>query len=455
MTMPSPPPIKVLAYADDALVVLRNPTEFEHLQDIINQYMAASNASLNYNQGITSWHDRTATEPLTYLGFAICSSANQRATYALSIISKIRAYCQLHSTRALTYRGRVTVINALLYSKLWHVMRLFTFSSPELKQLQRLAATFINRGSKISRLAFDHLTQPINQGGLELLDPATQANALQWRWLYFLIHPPQASPSLMPSIPILRYTLNFVLSTAEYPSYHWSFLFPHCRLVIPRLFGPIVNLLRAVDSIPPHNYHFSHATMSTCLHLPLMELLVHNLPPTHPIAHLFQSPHYVLKNQPTIRQLKGSDIFIFNPNRLCLEYNHLSPALPHGPSINKTISLLCSNQLLLNNFVLYNFLPNVPRPHNALEVHNLPNSNIPSFSALHSFVTTLLIPPEPNNIRPTTKATSIKYFKCLLTSSSPPTPSSILSSTQWPTATRPHIIAELNISQQMVQVKSL
>jgi len=235
----------------------------------------------------------------------------------------------------------------------------------------------------------------------------------------------------MPSIPILRYTLNFVLSTAEYPSYHWPFLFPHCRPVIPRLFGPIVNLLRAVDSIPPHNYHFSHATMSTCLHLPLMELLVHNLPPSHPIAHLFQPPHNVLKNQPTIRQLKGSDIFIFNPNRLCLEYNHLPQALPHGPSINKTISLLCSNQLLLNNFVLYNFLPNVPRPHNALEVHNLPNSNIPSFPALHSFVTTLLIPPEPNNIRPTTKVTSIKYFKCLLTSSSPPTPSSILSSTQW------------------------
>ncbi|KAK4514088.1 uncharacterized protein ATC70_006096 [Mucor velutinosus] len=133
------------------------------------------------DQGITSWHDRTATEPLTYLGFAICSSANQRATYALSIISKIRAYCQLHFTRALAYRGRVTVINALLSSKLWHVMRLFTFSSPELKQLQQLAATFINRGSKISRLAFDNLTQLIHQGGLKLLDPATQANALQWR----------------------------------------------------------------------------------------------------------------------------------------------------------------------------------------------------------------------------------------------------------------------------------
>jgi hypothetical protein len=76
-------------------------------------------------------------------------------------------------------------------------------------------------------------------------------------------------------------------------------------------------------------------------------------------------------------------------------------------------------------------LPNVPRPHNALEIHNLPDSNIPSFSAFHSFVTTLIRPPEPNNIRPSIQATSIKYYKCLLTSPSSSSPSSILSSSQW------------------------
>ncbi|GAN00853.1 hypothetical protein MAM1_0003c00277 [Mucor ambiguus] len=258
MNLSSPPPIKVLAYADDTLVVLRNPTEFTHLQDTINKYTLASNAALNYNktqalslsgklhtnwisflqdQGITSWHDNTASEPLTYLGFAICSSARQRAHYATSIISKLRSYCQLHSSRSLTYRGRVTIINALLFSKLWHVMRLFTFSALEIQQLQQIASTFINRGSKISRFSFTHLTLPLNQGGLKLINPATQANALQWRWLYFLIHPPQTSPLLMPSIPILRYTLNYILSTEEYPSYHWSLLLtvdrPHLVALAP------------------------------------------------------------------------------------------------------------------------------------------------------------------------------------------------------------------------------
>ncbi|KAK4511071.1 uncharacterized protein ATC70_012281 [Mucor velutinosus] len=152
-----------------------------------------------------------------------------------------------------------------------------------------------------------------------------------------------------------------------------------------------------------------------------------NPPNSSPLSTLSQRSQEPTNN-PSAQRIR----YIYLQSQPTLPRIQSSPqALPHGPSINKTISLLCSNQLLLNNFVLYNFLPNAPRPHNALEVHNLPNSNIPSFPALHSFVTTLLIPPEPNNIRPTTKVTSIKYFKCLLTSSSPPTPSYILSSTQW------------------------
>ncbi|GAN11057.1 conserved hypothetical protein [Mucor ambiguus] len=227
---------------------------------------------LQHQGGITSWHDYTTPTLLTYLGFAICSNANQRASYTICIISKIRAYCQLHSSRSLTYRGRVTNIDSLLFSTLWHALRLFTFQQHEIRKLQQIVATFINRGSKISRFSFALLTQPITQRGLKILDPATtQANALQWRWLYFLIHPPQGLPLLMPSIPILRYTLNYILSTTDYPSYHWSFLFPNCRPVIPRRFGAIVSLLRSIDSVP-HNYHPSHATMSTCLQLPLMEL---------------------------------------------------------------------------------------------------------------------------------------------------------------------------------------
>ncbi|CEP17760.1 hypothetical protein [Parasitella parasitica] len=50
ITPTSPPPVKVLANADDTLITLRNPAEFVHLQSIVHRQMSASNASLNYSK---------------------------------------------------------------------------------------------------------------------------------------------------------------------------------------------------------------------------------------------------------------------------------------------------------------------------------------------------------------------------------------------------------------------
>lgn len=90
--------VKVIAYADDTLVTLKNQDDFMHLQTILTKYMNASNALLNYGktqalsvsgslhlewqaflqqQGIHHWHDKNFPEPLIYyLGYAICSSPN-------------------------------------------------------------------------------------------------------------------------------------------------------------------------------------------------------------------------------------------------------------------------------------------------------------------------------------------------------------------------------------------
>lgn len=383
--------------------------------------------------GIPSWYDKSALQPLIYLGYAICSSANQRAYYANSLISTLRSYCQIHSTRSLTFRGRVTVINSLLYSKLWHAIRLFTFSQAEIKQLQQLAASFINRDAKLTRFSFATLTTPINQGGLKLLDPAIQANAFQWRWLYPLLHPSQPSPSFMPSLPILRFTLNYILSTDIYTSYHWSFLFSHCRPTIPRSFGPVRNMLRSIDSLQ-HNFQLCYSTMSTCLQLPLLDLLVHQRPPDYSLSSPFSPPSTVLQHHTTLRQLKGADIFRFNTERLALEFHHNTNALSHRNSSAKAIALIQSNRLLLHNFVQYHFLTLVPRPTNALQAHLNIDTNTSNLSALHSFLQAIIRNPSAtSNNRSTISSMSTKYFKALPSSSPPPPPNFTLSSSKWKT----------------------
>jgi hypothetical protein len=57
-------------------------------------------------------------------------------------------------------------MNTLIYSKLWHMIRLFSFSNSEFHQLQQIAAAFINNNDKVTRFSFNTLTLPRKQGGL-------------------------------------------------------------------------------------------------------------------------------------------------------------------------------------------------------------------------------------------------------------------------------------------------
>jgi hypothetical protein len=125
----------------------------------------------------------------------------------------------------------------------------------------------------------------------------------------------------MPSLPILRFTLNYILSIDAYPLYHWSFLFPHCRPTIPRSFGPVKNLLRAIDSLQ-HNFQLCSSTLYTCLQLPLIDLLFCQRPADYSLSTLFSPPSTVLQHLTTLRQLKGSDIFCFNTEKIALEFHH-------------------------------------------------------------------------------------------------------------------------------------
>ncbi|KAG1047010.1 hypothetical protein G6F43_010524 [Rhizopus delemar] len=82
-------PLKVLAYADNPLLFLRDPADLEAAQQLIHCYNLASNAKMNFDKtiafsvsglphhhcpppvlaahGITKWHDPRSIEPLTYL----------------------------------------------------------------------------------------------------------------------------------------------------------------------------------------------------------------------------------------------------------------------------------------------------------------------------------------------------------------------------------------------------
>ena len=67
--------------------------------------------------------------------------------------------------------------------------------------------------------------------------------------------------------------LSVLCYNSEKPTYHCSLLFASCRPIIPRVYGPIVNFLRDVDTINNDIHHCS-VDMATCLQLPLSALFM-------------------------------------------------------------------------------------------------------------------------------------------------------------------------------------
>lgn len=409
-TTNNPPPIKVIAYADDTLVLLKDHEDYHELECTISKYMTASNASLNLSKtkaislsgqvhlewkqylstkGIASWHDKKSTEPLIYLGYPICSSKLQQANFANSIISQLRQYCQQHVQRNLTLRGRATILNSLLYSKIWHVMRIFTFTKAQLHTLQQIGASFINKNVKVTRFSFRTLTLPRNKGGLNLIDPAVQACALQWRWLRALLDPALKVPSFMVSLPYIQFTLNHFLSSSIYPSYHWSLLFPSCRPATSNnaIQTIITNLFRAVDNIQ-RNFHHCNADIATCLRLPITELFLSRLPDRHPSSATFVPPSQLLQPYPTMKTLIGADIMYYNQHFHALKLHNSFNTLLHKVSSKRAIDLINNQQLLFQPFVLYNLLQVAPRSINSFPA-SLPDYET-NITMLSSFLTSII-----------------------------------------------------------------
>ncbi|MEG2810834.1 MAG: reverse transcriptase family protein, partial [Akkermansia sp.] len=198
-----PPPLKVLAYADDTLVFLRDQSDFLRLQHHLDTYCSATNAKLNFSKtevfplsgipnpewksflqsfNITTWYDRTSSTHLRYLGYPIFFSTAQKNSFFDTLLQKITTACQIHSQRQLSIRGRVTILNSLILSRLWHVLRLFPLNQTHYTKLKGIISKFINNPC-FPKLSFSTLVSSRSVGGLGVLDPAIQVRKMQWRWL--------------------------------------------------------------------------------------------------------------------------------------------------------------------------------------------------------------------------------------------------------------------------------
>jgi hypothetical protein len=207
-----------------------------------------------------------------YLGYPLYTSTAQRDSYLAALLRKINTACVLHSHRSLSVRGRATIINSLILSKLWHVLRLTSVPRAFLEKVKSVVSAFLTR-RMFPRISLATLCLPRSLGGLGVLDPITQQNALQLRWILPLLSlsPPTISSDDDSSIAIsqsivlpslIQYLLFHLDQWVKRPRTVYSFdfskfdfrlcfLFVDLRPPALRAHDGVFSLLfRCIDSLP-------------------------------------------------------------------------------------------------------------------------------------------------------------------------------------------------------------
>ncbi|KAG1028039.1 hypothetical protein G6F26_002915 [Rhizopus arrhizus] len=353
--------IKIMAYADDTLSNASNAL----LNFGKTEAFSLSGSTLplwrtylqQLSPPITSWHDKSALSPLIYLGYPVYSSVTQRNQFVDQLLTKVKLSCQIHSQRSLSIRGRVAVLNTLIYSKLWQVLRVVPLTTTQLASFRSLGSAFLNN-YRFPRIAYTALVPSRKVGGLGTLDPCIQQLTLQWRWVLPLLS--GSSPTSVTASFSVQY-IRAVLSFFTQGDYLRPLLFSQCRNGFSSLLkNPYKILFQAVDHLPK-TFLQSRLNASTCVDLPLEYALISpdNLSLSPPSPSLLGS---LFPNFPGIRKLVVGDIVVYDTLSRSLrlrfrsEYRRL-PTLTH-----KVVRAIQERQLRVSPFLLRLCLPGLVPP---------------------------------------------------------------------------------------------
>jgi hypothetical protein len=357
-----PPVLKLLAYADDVLVFLKDPIELTSLLALINAYELASNAKLNLDKaiavslsghsqplwrrclqhrGITHWHDSSSHVAAIYLGFPLTSSSAQLTTFLDEILGSTRLIVHCLAFWRLSVQGRGLIANTLILSRVWHSLRVLAVPAYFLDKIRSIVDQFINSKS-FPKVSFDTCRRPRKEGGLAVLDPATQLHALQLCWLRPLAQPDTES----------NYNHSFALQALQYclcsfsgsSSPVLSLAFVELRSPDVKAMGCCKLLFRVMDMLD-FSVNWEALNISLVLEIPVSRIYL-------------SLPTFNGRGRRTNwGQLRMKDVFEYNPIHNCLRRRpHLSSTrFKHRAS--RFYSLLADGQSPVHSSIEAFFTP--------------------------------------------------------------------------------------------------
>ncbi|KAG1154466.1 hypothetical protein G6F46_013115 [Rhizopus delemar] len=166
-------------------------------------------------------------------------------------MSKHDKQVKLYSSRHLSLRGRATVTNTLIMTKIWSIIYDYVWQN------------------KRPLVSYSQLSLPLSLGGIGLLQPTAQHLVLQIRHLHHLFRPNNSPPLVRPHF---KYHMNLITPSPMPPE--MSFFVPEWHTHPLNHPTSIVNACYHAFDHFGIKFDFSRCSVATLLQLPLHYLLI-------------------------------------------------------------------------------------------------------------------------------------------------------------------------------------
>ncbi|KAI8328722.1 hypothetical protein BC941DRAFT_406379 [Chlamydoabsidia padenii] len=139
----------------------------ERIKHHLEQYASVSNAKFNQHtteafaldgsnnatwrqilndNNISTYYHRESPTPFRYLGFTMCYTRAHRLLTVHQLIADVKKQVGIYSRRYLSIKGRATIWNSLILSKIWYTLRLFNAPKSLFTSLQSICSRFVGQG---------------------------------------------------------------------------------------------------------------------------------------------------------------------------------------------------------------------------------------------------------------------------------------------------------------------
>jgi len=189
--------IRDQTFADDTALYLKGtPSNLDKAQKVLATFSVASRTKVNWHKLATIWASKNARtwqwgtevslkwvpdgEGTRYLGVLIGFHLHPKANFdKLMVTLKSKLIAQSHNLLSLA--GRILVANQVLLASMWYITACWNPNPRMTAQIKGVIRNFIWGGKDAparAKVRWETLIQPAAQGGLKIIDPKVQSEAL-------------------------------------------------------------------------------------------------------------------------------------------------------------------------------------------------------------------------------------------------------------------------------------